>query len=220
MIFSRSSVSYLRLSLCAFVLASICLGQQTTHSATDPDASATPVLDPAKRGHVVGGDYKNEFFGFELRRLDGWESLSRGQMNVNEAIGREAIGLKAGVRAGNRVFAMQDGKGANVILSILPVPANSSSEVANRKEIIQKALKSQLPNPKFTGEAVSLGDASHDFVTFRLAYTLQDKNIVQSSQSVLVKDHLVDLVITAQSHQQLSAVLKDLQERLSWTQPN
>jgi hypothetical protein len=202
--------------LSAFVLASVCLGQQTTPSATDPGASTTTVLEPAQRGRVVGGDYKNEYFGFELRRLDGWDSISRGQMNVSEAIGRGAIGLKGGVQAGNRVFGMHDGQGASVIVSIQSLPANSSSEVANRKQVIQLALKSQLPDPKFSEEAVSLSDPAHDFVAFRVAYTLEGRNIVQSSQSVLLKDHLLDLIITANSHEQLSEVLRDIQKRLIW----
>ena len=216
MFYARSSVSHLCLLLSAFVLASICLGQQRTPSATGPGASTTAALEPALRGRVVGGDYKNEYFGFELRRLDGWESLSRGQMNVSEAIGRGAIGLKGGVQAGDRVFGMHDEQGASVFVAIRPVPANSSSDVANRKELIQQALKSQLPDPKFSREVISLGNPSHDFVAFRVAYTLEGRNIVQSSQSVLLKDHLLDLVITANSHEQLSAVLRDVRSRLNW----
>jgi hypothetical protein len=46
-----------------------------------------------------------------------------------------------------------------------------SHEVANRKEVIQQALKSQLPNPKFSEEVVSLSNPAHDFVAFRIAYT-------------------------------------------------
>ena len=46
-------------------------------------------------GRTVAGDYQNGALGFQLRHIPGWTSMSRGMMNVDEAMGREALGLQA-----------------------------------------------------------------------------------------------------------------------------
>lgn len=91
-----------------------------------------PPLKEEVAGRVVENVYQNDFFGLTIKPLPGWEMLNRGQLNVNEAIGRQATGMPAGIsgQQSGRVFGMHDAAGSSVILSIRPsrrVPTRNGS---------------------------------------------------------------------------------------------
>jgi hypothetical protein len=176
-----------------------------------------PALDQRVAGRVVDGVYRNEFLGFEVRPLPQWESMSRGQMNVQEAIGREAVGLKAGVdpQATGRVFGMHDGLGQSVFVSIKPVPSGPPPADLNAR--LEGAMKAQFPGIQFSREPVLLGDTSHRFDGFRAMYALHGQNIFQSFEYTLSpKGYMVSLVLTAPTAEKLTELLRQVQPRLVW----
>lgn len=189
------------------------LAEQAAAARRQP---ATPV-DSQAAGHVVMGEYRNEFFGFTLKPPPGWEALSRGQMNVDEAIGRDAAGLKAGINGdeSGRVFGMHDAAGSSVFLAIKAVPAGA--DTSNLEGKLQQGLRSEMPEIRFGREPILLGDGGHRFAAFRIAYVLKDQPINQTLEYLLFKGHLIAMTVTAPTPEKLTAVLRDLQTRLLWT---
>ena len=174
-------------------------------------------LAPEKAGSVVGNDYRNPYFGFEIRHLPGWESQTRGELNVNEAIGREALGQGHGISDSGRAFGMHDGRGSNLVLSIRALPPGANLPLNRRNEVVQAALKKAFPDPKFTAEPVPLGDRTHFFAAFRMDYVVRDTHVYQSSQATILKGHLLDFTITSNSEVELTDVLRKLQAGVKWT---
>ncbi len=178
-------------------------------------------LDPKVAGQVVGSEYRNDFFGFELKSLPGWELLNRGQMNVDEAIVRDIAGLKLGLDSDSsaRVFGMHDGAGSSVILAIQAVPPSANPVTLENR--MQQEMRSQLPQVRFLREAVLLGERSHRFDAFRFVYTLRSEPINQSLEFAFqerdAKRYLIALVATAPTQEKLTALLHDLQGRLVWS---
>src|SRR5437016_10930223 len=78
----------------------------------------------AALGRVVADRYINSLLGFEIQRLPGWTSLNRGEINVTEALGREAMRMRAGVDSARSgiVFMMHDGGGSSMNVSVRQVP--------------------------------------------------------------------------------------------------
>jgi hypothetical protein len=203
---------------CAFLLLFAALTAPAQQQPSLADRAAAAKAKPSETqaaGHVVGGDYRNEYLGLEIRRLPGWESIGRGEMNVSEAIGRAALGLKAGVQgdASGRVFGMHDQMGSSVILAIRAIPPEA--DLADFKPQMQAALKKELPSVRFSNEPVPLGDSAHPALAFRMQYTIEDQPILQSSQAIAVKGYLLVFTITAPP-ERLSDVLRELQKRIVW----
>lgn len=220
---SRPLFRLLLPTLVAFALLPGAARAQSQPSLAEQAAAARGAsnasLDPQVAGHVVEGEYRNDYFGLQLKPLPGWETLNRGQMNVQEAMGRDLIGLKAGVdsNASGRVFGMHDGMGASVFLSIRAVPPGT--DTSNLESKLQAGLKSELPEIHFSREPILLGDSSHRFDAFRASYVLKDVAIAQTLEYILCKGHLIALTVTAPTPEKLTAVLHDLQSRLQWTSP-
>lgn len=172
-------------------------------------------LTPEKAGRIFRGNYLNEFFGFEVKPIAGWDLLSRGQMNVSEAFGREAMGMKLGIHNKARVFGMHDGMGTNTFMAIVPLPPDAT-DAAMRDQKLVEVAKRDLPDAQITKETVYLTDGSHTFTGFRIQYALQGQTFFQSLQSTELKGHLLAFTTTASSAQKLSATLADLKKAITW----
>ncbi len=123
-----------RVVLTLILTASIAMAQEPSlaeQAAAARAHSASAAAAPTVMGHTVAGDYHNEVLGFQIRHIPGWTSMSRGTMNVNEALGREALGLQAGVnQSAGRVFGMHDEEGDSVMVTIaryrkMPMPTSA-----------------------------------------------------------------------------------------------
>ena len=178
--------------------------------------SSSTGLSLEKAGSVARNDYRNPYFGLEVRHLPGWDSQTRGELNVNEAMGREALGQGPGISDSGRVFGMHDGRGSNLILSIRPLPTGVDLPLKRRNEVVQAALRKTFPDPKFTAEPVSLGDRFHPFAAFRVEYVVRDTHVYQSSQATIQKGHLLDFTITSNSAEELTDLLRKLQPNVKW----
>jgi len=168
-------------------------------------------------GRVVNGDYHNDVLGFTIKRLEGWRAVSRGQMNVNEAFGREALGLKGGISGSARVYGMHDAQGSSLTVAILQLPANVT--LAQGYAAMRQNLAASFPDPKFSKEPIMLSAPGRSFEGFRVEYDVRGVHIVQCRQGVVVGDQVVDITVTAQSHEKLSAVLRELKQNLVWHAP-
>ena len=202
----------------AFVLlacASLGAFQSTSAPAkpAEPDARA---LTPEEAGRVLNGIYTNQVLGLEVKPIQDWAILGRGEMNVNEAFGREAMGLRLGGGSNkHRVFGMHDGRGSNTSMVIIPIPP----EIKNMEDLDVKLIeyaKRDLPNPKVTKETVLLSSGPHVFTGFRVEYALQGRTIYQSVESTIFKDYLVSFTTTSTSPQNLSATLASLKKVITW----
>lgn len=175
-------------------------------------------LDAEQAGHVAGGDYVNQYFGFTIRRLPRWESLGRGEMNVNEAFGRAAMGLPAGIEgeSAGRVFGMHDGEGSSVFLAIRRLPPGT--DVSGLRAKLQDAITKELPSLRCGNEPVALGDAAHTFAAFRCTNEIEGTVIYQAQQAIVLRDHLITITASAPSNEQLTAVLRQLRKNFVWSE--
>ena len=154
-------------------------------------------------GRTVAGDYQNGALGFQLRHIPGWTSMSRGMMNVDEAMGREALGLQAGLDpSSNRVFGMHNEDGDNVMVAIVALPAGTNVDPVAIKLGMVQIAKSQLPNAKIADESILLGDSTHRFTGFRLTHDIANREIFQSMQILPLNGYA--LSITRPQHPQRS----------------
>lgn len=182
--------------------------------------SASTAVAPTVMGHTVAGDYHNEILGFQIRHIPGWTSMSRGTMNVDEALGREALGLQAGLnQTVSRVFGMHDEEGDSVMVTMVPAPAGANADLAAMKIVLSKTLKAQIPKSEIAEEPILLGDNAHVFTGVRATYTVANREIYQSLQIVFVNGYGVSIATTATSAEQLHALLTQLRGSLQWTQP-
>jgi len=217
-----------RLVCIAFALllaASIATAQELSlaeqAAAARSARTTSAAIAPTVMGHTVSADYYNEVLGFQIRHFRGWTSMSRGTMNVSEAIGRDALGLQAGVtQAGNRAFGMHDELGSNVMVAIEPAPAGTTLDPTVLKTEVAKALKTQLPGYKVAEEPLLLGDSSHRFVGLRGTFPVANRELYQSLQIVLVNGYAVTITTTTVSAEQLESLLTQLRASLQWTQPS
>jgi hypothetical protein len=187
-------------------------------SSSRPAAQAQrPALDPAVAGKIVRGDYSNDVIGLQLRRLDGWETMTRGEMNLNEAVGRAAMGQKGGIQSTYRVFGMHDGMGSSVYLSIVPIPTNQPAPtLAEIQSGMARTARQQVPDGKVSNEPAPLATPAHPVAATRVEYVLQDHAIAQSAQSFLTAGFLVTLTVTSDSPEKLSTLLGQVKAALSW----
>ena len=194
------------------------LAQQAAAArAHSPSTQTTPTA----LGHIVQGDYYNEVLGFQIRHIRGWTSLSRGSMNVDEALGREALGLQAGInQSANRAFGMHDEEGNNVMVTIVPIPAGATPDPSALKSAMVKVLKAQIPNAEISDESLLLGDNMHRFAGLHATYTIANQEIFQSLQVVVVNGYAVSIATTSLSAEQLQSLLNQLRASLQWTQPS
>jgi hypothetical protein len=184
------------------------------HSATTPPVSTV-------MGHISAGDYYNEILGFQIRHFRGWTSMSRGTMNVDEALGREALGLQAGInQSANRAFGMHDEEGNNVMVGIVPMPAATSPDPAAMKSAMAKILKAQIPSADVADEAILLGDSAHRFVGLRATYTVANREIFQSLQIIFLNGYGVSIATTSSSAEQLQSLLNQVRGSLQWISPS
>lgn len=183
--------------------------------------SASTAVAPTVMGHTVAGDYHNEILGFQIRHIPGWTSMSRGTMNVDEALGREALGLQAGLnQAVNRVFGMHDEEGNSVMVTMVPAPGGTNVDLAAMKTELSKMLKTQIPTAEIGEEPILLGDSAHVFTGVRATYTVANREIYQSLQMVFLNGYGVSIATTATSAEQLHSLLTQLRGSLQWTQPS
>ncbi len=183
--------------------------------------SAPTQATPTVLGHLVQGDYYNEVLGFQIRHIRGWTSMSRGSMNVDEALGREALGLQAGInQSANRAFGMHDEEGNNVMVTIVPMPAGAAPDPAALKSAMANVLKAQIPSAEISDESLPLGDNLHRFAGLRATYTIANREIFQSLQVVVVNGYAVSIATTSLSAEQLRSLLNQLRGSLQWTQPS
>lgn len=191
--------------------------QGTSAAEESVAARAVPSsLDQNVVGHTVGGDYRNEYLGIEIRHIPGWTSMSRGMMNVNEAVGRDALGMKAGNHSGNRVFGMRDEAGSSVIVTIVRIPSDAETDSASLKSHLAKMTKSQLPTAQVADEATLLDDSAHHFAALRVYYSAANKEIFQSLQMLPLDGYALSLTLTAPSAKQLQEIIQQVQSRLQW----
>lgn len=218
-------IGQLNLVACALVLASgIASGQEPSladQAAAARAHSPTTQAAPTVMGHIVAGDYYNEVLGFQIRHIRGWTSMSRGSMNVDEALGREALGLQPGINQSmNRAFGMHDEEGNNVMVGIVPMPGGTTPDPAALKPAMAKLLKAQIPGAEIADEAILLGDSVHRFAGLRATYTLTDRAIFQSLQIVFLDGYGVSIATTSSSAEQLQSLLNQLRDSLRWIQPS
>lgn len=203
-------------SVAFLLLVAVSSGQESL-----ADRAATARKGPAptvtNEGRVVNGDYHNEVLGFRIKRLEGWQSVSRGQMNVNEAFGREALGLKAGITGTSRVYGMHDAQGSSLTVAIVKIPANVT--VTQAYAMMRQALAASFPDPKFSKEPILLSTPGRSFEGFRVEYDVRGIHLVQCRQGVVMGDQVVDITVTAQSHEKLSEALRALKQNLVWHTP-
>lgn len=176
-------------------------------------------LQAAVKGAVINNDYVNEYFGFTIRPFAGWESMGPGQMNVNEAIGRDAMGLSAGIdgSASGRVFGMHDLRGTSVIVTVRPIP--TGADVSNLGARMREAVTKEIPTLKCADESTTIGDAAHKFVAFRCTNTIADRVFYQDQQAVVARNHVIALTLTAPTEERLNALMRQLKTSLVWTDP-
>lgn len=178
-----------------------------SHQQTDPDVF----------GYSAAGDYHNEFLGFGIRHIPGWTSMSRGMMNVDEALGREALGMQAGInQSTNRVFGMHDEAGTSVTVAIVQIPEGQEMEPAAAQAALARVAKAQLPSPHIKDESVLLSDGSHRFSAVRVSYVIRDTAIFQSMQVVQLHGYAVSLTASARSEGELEGLLHQLQKSFEW----
>src|SRR5579883_2759181 len=126
------------------------------------DETVTSSNQPQARG--LNCNYKNVAFGLEIKCLDGWKGLSRGQLNTAKAVTRTKETLE---------FAMGGQNGNNVIISL--EPALYRKDFSSMKAALFDDAKAQLadlpPNRvsvDLRDEPLSLSDAAHKFAAVRL----------------------------------------------------
>jgi hypothetical protein len=172
-------------------------------------------IDPEVAGRVVRNDYVNDYFGLTIRHLNGWESLSAGQMNVNEAVGRDAMGLKAGVDSSSgRVFGMHDLLGSSVYVSVRPIPPGTDLSGLGAK--LRTAVTKEVANLKCADEQATIGDANHHFVAFRCINHAADQEFYQGEQAIVVRGHLMVLTLTTPTQEKMTALVRQLRASLQW----
>lgn len=212
-----------RIALSLIFVASIAMAQDPSlaeQAAAARAHSASTAVAPTVMGHIVAGDYHNEILGFQIRHIPGWTSMSRGTMNVDEALGREALGLQPGLnQAVSRVFGMHDEEGNSVMVTMVPAPAGTDVNLATMNTVLSKILKTQIPNAEIADEPILLGDDAHPFTGVRATYTVANREIYQSLQIVFVNGYGVSIATTATSVEQLHSLLTQLRGSLRWTQP-
>ncbi|HEX6881333.1 MAG TPA: hypothetical protein VF135_13270 [Terriglobales bacterium] len=170
-------------------------------------------------GRTVGDIYRNDRFSFEIHRIPGWTSMDRGMMNVNEAVGREALGMRAGVSGDitGRVFGMQDERGSSLIVAINPVPGGTGSiDPELLKKVLAAQLKNSIPSAEFFDEPVVLGDSIHQFTALRLTQKVGEQTLYQSTQLIPLEGYVLNLTVSAPSAERLTQALQQLQPRLIW----
>ena len=213
-----------QLSLITFIFVfATCIAIAQEPSLAEQAAAARANSAPAQQaasavmGHTVAGDYYNEVLGFQIHHIHGLTSMSRGTMNVDEALGREALGFQAGInQAANRAFGMHDEEGNNVVVTILPVPAGTATDPTTLKSGVAKLLKKQVPTAEIGDESVLLGGTAHKFAGIRGTYTLANQEIFQSLQFVFINGYAVSITATANSEGQLQSLLAQLRNAMRW----
>lgn len=180
-------------------------------------ASSSVTLSPAATGYVTHDDYINDYFGLKIKHLPRWESLSAGQMNVTEALGREAMGLKAGITGSGsgRVFGMHDGTGSSLFVSVRPLPAGTDLSDLGVK--LREAVTTQIPTLQCADERSVFSDRTHKFVAFRCVNHAQDRTFYQDQQAIVTREHLIMLTLTAPTQEQLSALVHQIRANVTWS---
>lgn len=214
-----------QLSRIAFIFvfaASIVRAQEPSlaeQAAAARAARSASVSTPSATGRVARGDYYNEALGLHIRRIPGWTSMSRGEMNVDEAIGRQVLGLQPGVNPSlNRVFGLHDGEGSNVQVMVVPMPGATPDPVAT-KAMLRAMFKADIPGAKVVDEPILLGDDAHRFVGLRGTHSLANREITQSLQIVIVQGYGICITATALSAEKIESLLPQLRAAISWTEP-
>lgn len=215
-----------RFSRIAFILvfaASIANAQEPSlaeQAAAARAARSASVSTPAAGARVARGDYYNEALGLHIRRIPGWTSMSVGEMNVDEAIGRQVLGLQPGMSPSlNRVFGLHDEEGSNVQVMIVPMPGATSDPVAV-KAMLKAMFQADIPGARVVDEPILLGDDAHRFVGLRGTHTIANREITQSLQMVIVQGHAIAITATALSAEKIDSLLPQLRAAISWTQPS
>jgi hypothetical protein len=179
-------------------------------------AGAVPnSLDPNVVGSTLGGDYHNGYFDFDIRHIPGWTTMSRGMLTVNEAVGRDALGMKAGRNpSGSRVFGMHDAPGCSVILAIFQIPVGAKTDSASLKSHLIQMTMARSPDAQVADETVLLDDSDHHFTALRVNSNAANKEVFQSLQLLPLGRYELLLTITAPSLERLQEVIQQLQSRL------
>jgi hypothetical protein len=165
-------------------------------------------------GRIQNRDYINDQLGITFTHIDGWEAISRGQINVNQAVGRTALGLGGRVTSEGHEFMFHDGNGQNIVLTIAPIPPGADR--TNFGTALRTGIKQALPQAKISDETATLGDAQHQFQSFRITYNAVDRDIYQSSYAMLLGNYLVHFVITATSPEALTDTVNEAHKHLVW----
>ena len=203
------------------VMAAIAAPAQQEPSLAERAAAARHAesgrLSPEIAGRVVRDDYINEFFGLTIRHLPGWESLSAGRMNVTEALGREAMGLSAGITgsASGRVFGMHDEDGTSVFVSVRPIPPGIDLSDVGVK--MRQAVVKEIPSLRCADESASLSTGTHPFVAFRCMNNAENQVFYQDQQATVTRNHLIVLTLTAPTENGLNALLRQIRAHVVWS---
>lgn len=167
------------------------------------------------KGRIVNGDYQNDVLGFSILRLEGWDVLSRGQMNINEAFGRKLLGQKAGVSGGGRVYGLRSAAGETVTVAIEPLSPGQTIEDVFRT--LRSDLKERFPKTRFANESHVLSAPGHPFHALRAEHDLTETiHAVYSFQGTVVGNLMIEVTVAAPTQEKVTAVLRLLKKNFLW----
>ena len=177
-----------------------------------------PALTPEQRGTIQGNAYINNLLHFRVT-LKQWQPLSAERVARDEDTARRMVNPDDRPSP-FRVLWIGDSAGRNVAISIVPIPPEAPKDLKQLNESMKKiairqlALATELTESE---EPFLLGDGAHPFAGFRVAATIQGKQLVQSAQLTVINGMLMTFTVTADSDQDLSDALRSLKASLAWT---
>src|SRR5258708_15764334 len=186
----------------------------TTDSSMD-----VPSLTPEERGALRGSRYVSDRLEFQIELGNRWEPLTAERMALDEETGRKYLSPQSGP-ARNRVLWVKDGTGCNFSASIVALPPDAPTDVDQIADVAKQFAFSQLSQvPEIQGyaELVRLGDRTHRFGAFRLAFKVRNISVTQSAQMTTTNGYLLLFLTACQGDQALSDALASLKSSLTWT---
>jgi hypothetical protein len=180
------------------------------HKKSPNDGGSASTQPQAKGANC---DYKSVRFGLEIKCLDGWVGVSRGDLN----------GIKAVTRTRETIeFGMRSPDGNNVVVSL--EPALYRKDPWNMKAALMEDTKDQLAQRPHDAVSIDLrddplvlSDATHQFVAVRL----KTSAAIESFQLVALNGTAVAITITnlSNSEDEMKDMIEKLRAHIFWTTP-
>ena len=147
-------------------------------------------------------DYKDAFFGLEVKCLDGWRGMSPTRL----------LALK---NADQRIeFGMARPDGSNIIVSV--EAALYRPQPADMKSALIEDSRSQVPNVELHDDPLTLSSPTHTFIALRTrtpgATTLQSQQLIGMNGSALG----ITITSMTDSEADLKDIIDQLRARLIW----